>query len=82
MFGNKIRIFLDEDYVRSSQESQNLGATGYSCTGKDLRQVKLDSRVSSLTRKRTPLGPYRRPMAKALGGSWGGGRFRLGEVPL
>ena len=26
-------------------------------------------RVTSLTRKRTPLGPYRRPMPRVLGGS-------------
>jgi hypothetical protein len=33
-------------------------------------------------RKCTPLGPYRRPMPRVLGGSWGGGRFLTGEVPL
>jgi len=37
---------------------------------------------TSLERKRTPLGPYRRPMPRVLGGSWGGGRVLLGEVPL
>ena len=37
---------------------------------------------TSLTRKRTPLGPYRRPVPRVLGGSKGGGRFRMGEVPL
>ena len=30
----------------------------------------------------TPLGPYRRPMPRVLGGSQGGGRFLMGEVPL
>ena len=30
---------------------------------------------TSLTRKRTPIGPCRRPMPSVLGGSWGGGRF-------
>jgi len=39
-------------------------------------------RGTSLIRKRTPLGPYRRPMPRVLGGSWGGGRFLMGEVPL
>ena len=39
-------------------------------------------RGTSLTRKRTPLGPYSRPMPRVLGGSWGGGRFLMGEVPL
>ena len=29
-------------------------------------------RGTSLTRKRTPLGPYRRPMPRVLEGSWGG----------
>ena len=35
-----------------------------------------------LIRKRTPLGLYRRPMLRVLGGSEGGGRFLMGEVPL
>ena len=39
-------------------------------------------RGTSLTRKRTPLGPYRRSMPSALGGSQRGGRFLMGEVPL
>ena len=34
------------------------------------------------TSKRTPLGPYRRPVPKVLGGSYGGGRFLMSEVPL
>ena len=37
---------------------------------------------TSLTRKRTSLGPYRRPMPRVQGGSQGGGRFLMGEVPL
>ena len=36
----------------------------------------------SLIRKGTPLGPYRTPMPRVLGGSYGGGRFRMGEVCL
>ena len=39
-------------------------------------------RDASLTRKRKPLGPYRKPMLRVLEGSQGGGRFLLGEVPL
>ena len=39
-------------------------------------------RGTSLTRKRTPLGPYRRPMPRVLGGSQGVVRFLMGEVPL
>ena len=39
-------------------------------------------RGTSLTRKRTPLGPYRRPMPRVLGGSYEGGRFFRGVVPL
>ena len=39
-------------------------------------------RGTSLTKKRTPLGPYGRPMPRVLVGSWGGGRFLMGEVPL
>jgi len=29
-----------------------------------------------------PLGPYHRPMPRVLGGSSGGGRFLMCEVPL
>ena len=36
---------------------------------------------TSLTRERTPLGPYRRPMPGVAGGQ-GGGCFLMGEVPL
>jgi hypothetical protein len=39
-------------------------------------------RVTSLIRKRTPPGPYRRPVPKVLRESKGGGHFTLGEVPL
>ena len=39
-------------------------------------------RGTSLTNECIPLGPYRRPMARVLGGSSGGGRFLMGEVPL
>ena len=39
-------------------------------------------RGTSLTRKRTPLGPYRKPMPRVLGVSQGCGRFLMGEVPL
>ena len=37
---------------------------------------------TALTRKRTPLGPYRRPLPWVLRGSKEGGRFLMGEVPL
>ena len=40
------------------------------------------NRGTSLIRKRTPLGPYRRPMPRVLGGSYGRGRFLMDEVPL
>ena len=39
-------------------------------------------RGTSLIRKRTPLGPYRRPMPRILGRSRGGGHFLMGEVSL
>ena len=39
-------------------------------------------RGTSLSRNCTPLGPYRRPIPRVLGGSQGGGRFLMGEVPL
>ena len=39
-------------------------------------------RGTSLTRKRTPLGPHRRPMPKVPGESQRSGPFFMGEVPL
>ena len=40
-------------------------------------------RGTSLIRNRHPLGPYRRPLPRVLvGGSYGDGRFLMGEVPL
>ena len=45
-------------------------------------QQGLEYRGTSLTRKRTPLGPYREPMPRVLGGSLGGWSFLTGEVPL
>ena len=39
-------------------------------------------RVTSLTRNRTTLGPYSRPMARVLWGSWGDGRFLMSEEIL
>ena len=42
-----------------------------------MSEVPLYYRGTSTIRKRTPLGPYRRPMRRVLGG----GRFLMGEVP-
>jgi hypothetical protein len=39
-------------------------------------------RGTSRIRKRTPLGPYCKPMPKGLGGSKGVGCFLMGEAPL
>ena len=46
------------------------------------RTIDQPCRGTSPTRKHPPLGSYRRPMPRALGGSLGGGRFLMGEVPL
>ena len=43
---------------------------------------QLSYRGTSLARKCTPLGPYRRPMPRVLGGAQGGGRYLMNEVPL
>jgi hypothetical protein len=39
-------------------------------------------RDTSVTIKRPPVGPYRRPMPRVVGWSWGGGRFIMDEVLL
>ena len=44
-----------------------------------LKYLRLPYRGTSLTRKCTPLGPYRRPMPRVLGGE---GLFLVSEVPL
>jgi len=45
----------------------------------DLRDARY--RGTSLIRKRTLLGPYRRPMHRVLGWSQGGGRFLWARYP-
>ena len=44
--------------------------------------LQIHYRGASLTKKRTPLGPYSRPMPRAVRGSKGGRRFLMSEVPL
>ena len=44
--------------------------------------VESRHRGTSRIRKRTLLGPYRRLMPRAKGGSKGGGRILMGEIPL
>ena len=48
-------------------------------------QLQLSSRVQgflSLIRKRHPVGPYSRPMPRALWQSYGGGQFHMSEVHI
>ena len=45
-------------------------------------QYITDCRGTSLIRNSALLGPYRRPMPRVIGGSWGGGCFLTSEVPL
>ena len=47
-----------------------------------VRSCPVAYRDTLLIIKRTPLGPYHRSMPRILGGSYGGGRFLMGEVPL
>ena len=46
------------------------------------QQACLPYRGASLIHKRIPLEPYSRTMPGVLEGSWGGGRFLMGVVPL
>ena len=41
-----------------------------------------DYRGTPLMRDPPPLGPYRRPMPRVLGWSYGGGHFLKSELPL
>ena len=45
-------------------------------------RLVLNYRGTSLIGKRTPLGPYRRPIPGVLGWSKGSGCFLMSEVPL
>ena len=47
-----------------------------------IRLVGAGNPSTSDIRKRTPLGPFRRPRPRVLGGSYGGRRFHMGEVPM
>ena len=66
------------------EEDPQLTDRGQPSTARVLKTNRFWSmyRGTSLIRKRTPLGLYRRPMPRVLGGFWGGGRFLMGEVPL
>jgi hypothetical protein len=44
--------------------------------------IQLENSGTAPIRKRPPLGSYRRAIPRVLGGSWGGGRCLMGEVPL
>ena len=46
-----------------------------------MSEVPLYRGISRI-RKHIPLAPYRRSMRRVAGGSKGGGRFLMGEVPL
>ena len=58
------------------------GATGGKWADSRIQEHPIQNKGTSFTRKRTPLGPYRGPIPRILGGSWGGGRCLMGEVPL
>ena len=44
-------------------------------------EVDVQYRDTSITRKHLPLGLYRMRMPRVLEGSWGAGRFLMGEAP-
>ena len=44
--------------------------------------IQLRYRATSLIRKRTPVGPYLRPVPRVIGGSLGDGRCLMCEVPM
>jgi len=70
-------------HLNSSHGSQNLGVMfpnyhveglsyprlGYESHGPSRSRVQEHYRATSLTRKHIPLGPYRRPLPRVLGGS-------------
>ena len=62
--------------MQSTRAPQQGTAAG---RGEGQRRVSLQGYLTY--KKRKTLGPYRRPMFKVLGGSQGGRRFLLGEVP-
>ena len=62
--------------MRVAEAHSMLGAA----YGLPLPHFRSTYRVTSLASKRIPLEPYRRPMPRVLGGSYGGGRFLMGEA--
>ena len=52
-----------------------------SCDVRGCPANKLQGYLSH-NKKHLALGPYRSPMPRVLGGSWGGARFLMSEVPL
>ena len=72
--------FGQPQQIMQGLKSHTAGYEGIFC--QILIAFLLPYRGTLLIRNRTLLGPYRRPMPRVLGGSWGGGRFIMGEVPL
>ena len=88
--GNSLKAFTDysqrvkariRPWLRSVCHIRSTAATNLPGKHLDVRAIVGPTGVPP-TRKHPPLGPYRRPMARVLRGSQGGGRFLVGEVPL
>ena len=63
--------------IGSQLLTTNGGSSAFAATCLFLRY-----RGTSLIRKRLPVATYSRPVHSVIGGSYGGGRFLLSEVPL
>jgi len=74
--------FPKVNYVRQIEFCGRRGAEPHRGRLGHLHGGAAPYRGTSLIRKRSPLGPYRRAIPRVLGGSEGGGRFLMGEVPL
>ena len=64
-------------YICRERERENKRPSRARSTRSDIRPFFVpppSETVVSLRRKRSPLGPYRRPLCRVLGGSQGGGR--------
>ena len=70
------------DPERQSRSKENPHTSLHSTKSPPTPRIESTYRGTSLTRKRTPLGPYRRPMPRVIWGSQEGGCFLMGEVPL
>ena len=78
--GTPVKVFEDRPALSESLELHRGDVQSKIKETHRLRALMYSG--TSLTRTRTPLGPYRRLLPRVLRGPHGGGRVLMSEVPL